>query len=535
MMQNQPHAPLPPIPPKQQTPWWANEKTVVRLLALFGLIITVLGAGYLVSLVADYDFLTPIVRIVLATILACVFLASSMLLWTRHAPPIISNGLFLTSAITFVLVLFSILFIYQWWPLWIGRVLLMVFTIGYFGLTRWWNKPILAIALGYGFIHAAYAVNDNVSAPVFIPGAFVGICLVINCFRDPQWNTAKLNAVAITAYGSLLLDNVFSKETLLISVSAIVSAVIVLALAQLDRSEQRVIQHAASSALMIFLLTFSWIGTTKPWVFWTSFIIVAIWFALCLYQPTDIKREERLVALTFAPIPLFFCSAANNLAPIHTWAFLLAYAAVLVWLMFRERHIAPWISWLVCVLLITGSITSYALNSAGNLYAPFEYVLFAIFFVVAGAAGCILWFKTASLATQYSMLLAFQLIHFCMLSLCTVGRLAFGDLGVYLTHACVTLTMVVLAALFFSQVIKKTRKIELQYSMFYLSLAVFKLMTIDVVVTNTLTRAIIYILSGVVVLIAVTMRSNRIERTTPNTTEGSETGIDPREAATTTA
>ena len=58
-------------------PWWTNENIIIRIWGSFGAIITFIGVAFLVAWGIKNGWLTPTVRVVLATLLGIALLATS--------------------------------------------------------------------------------------------------------------------------------------------------------------------------------------------------------------------------------------------------------------------------------------------------------------------------------------------------------------------------------------------------------------------------------------------------------------------------
>src|SRR5699024_7670339 len=61
-----PAPPAPAEPAEPSEPWWSNEKTVLKVTAVIGAIITISGVGLLVALAIQSGLLGPLGRVILA-------------------------------------------------------------------------------------------------------------------------------------------------------------------------------------------------------------------------------------------------------------------------------------------------------------------------------------------------------------------------------------------------------------------------------------------------------------------------------------
>ena len=66
----------------QSEPWWTNENIIIRLWASFGALITFIGVAFLVAWGIKNGWLTPTIRVVLATLLGIALLVTTPVL--RH-------------------------------------------------------------------------------------------------------------------------------------------------------------------------------------------------------------------------------------------------------------------------------------------------------------------------------------------------------------------------------------------------------------------------------------------------------------------
>ena len=84
----------------QSEPWWTNENIIIRLWASFGALITFIGVAFLVAWGIKNGWLTPTIRVVLATLLGIALLVTTPVLRRRQLHSAAVGSVYVTSLLT---------------------------------------------------------------------------------------------------------------------------------------------------------------------------------------------------------------------------------------------------------------------------------------------------------------------------------------------------------------------------------------------------------------------------------------------------
>lgn len=465
--------------PQQQSPWWANEKTIIRILAIFGILITIAGVGYLVSLVSKFIVFTPLLRIIGATILGSLFLSSAILLAKRQVPIIISGGLLITSGSIYSLVLYSLLYIYSWWPLWLGAVCFAVLVTSHFALARFWHQSITLLMLaavfgGFSITFSNYAAHELYFP---FPPVCVGILLLASSFRKPDFDNAK----AFGAAGVLILLHLDINLPFeyFYELCGFITSICIAIFSLWDTTTKRSLFHCYSTTLIIALQVILWLPFQQSWVYISSFVFSIFWLALSYFAPSPLRSETKIISLSFAAFPLLvlYVVEANFR---NLWIFYIAFLLVLTWLMRNSRNLAPWGCWLFTSTLASFTFVPYALTQQATILQPFDNFIFAWFFFASLLILYFLWLKSTIISSDHTkVLLAFS-IYYCTLSVAIIGKYAGGNAGWYVSHILASSIWLVIGIAFFLAWPKLQRKTQVEFAILYLGAALSKLIILDV-------------------------------------------------------
>lgn len=148
-----PSAPAAPQPAR--SPWWTNEKQIVRIIATFGGLITAAGIAFFVAVAIQMGLLGPVGRVVLAFALAAVLAGASRWAYRRKAFPAGVTALMATSLATASLTALSMWALLDWIPAGVAIALILVFTCGGFFGARWAQSSATAawsVVIGGGLM-----------------------------------------------------------------------------------------------------------------------------------------------------------------------------------------------------------------------------------------------------------------------------------------------------------------------------------------------------------------------------------------------
>lgn len=198
--------PAPPAPPTPAEPWWSNEKTVLKVTAVIGAIITISGVGLLVALAIQSGLLGPLGRVILAYGLAAALAVTAAVVHRKNpenAGVAAAGG---ASVITAHITTTVLVHMLEWWPHWLGTiVVLAVMGLGYLAARMWRSVALHGTVLAVSFITASLTAiprledTADVTAAVLIPSvaaawAWLGM---------PKRPAISIIAVIVFLFGSI--------------------------------------------------------------------------------------------------------------------------------------------------------------------------------------------------------------------------------------------------------------------------------------------------------------------------------------------
>lgn len=135
---------LPETPREPREPWWRNEKAIIKIIAVFGGLITAAGIAFFVAVAIQSGLIGPIGRVVLAYLLAAVLAVAAVRAHRRQAPPAGVTALIATSLAAAHLTTMSMSFLLDWIPVAATLVIMLPFAaIGLYG-ARWTKSSATA-------------------------------------------------------------------------------------------------------------------------------------------------------------------------------------------------------------------------------------------------------------------------------------------------------------------------------------------------------------------------------------------------------
>ena len=137
-----PEAPSEPREPRE--PWWRNEKAIIRIIAIFGGLITAAGIAFFVAVAIQSGLIGPAGRVVLAYLLAAVLAVAAVRAHRRQAPPAGVTALIATSLAAAHLTTMSMSYLLDWIPVAATLVIMLPFAaVGLYG-ARWTKSSATA-------------------------------------------------------------------------------------------------------------------------------------------------------------------------------------------------------------------------------------------------------------------------------------------------------------------------------------------------------------------------------------------------------
>ena len=135
---------LPEAPREPREPWWRNEKAIIRIIAIFGGLITAAGIAFFVAVAIQSGLIGPAGRVVLAYLLAAVLAVAAVRAHRRQAPPAGVTALIATSLAAAHLTTMSMSYLLDWIPVAATLVIMLPFAaVGLYG-ARWTKSSATA-------------------------------------------------------------------------------------------------------------------------------------------------------------------------------------------------------------------------------------------------------------------------------------------------------------------------------------------------------------------------------------------------------
>ena len=131
----------------QSEPWWTNENIIIRLWASFGALITFIGVAFLVAWGIKNGWLTPTIRVVLATLLGIALLVTTPVLRRRQLHSAAVGSVYVTSLLTLGATAISVGYIFDMCPPVVASAVLGVIVAAYGLGNRWLAQEGVAITV----------------------------------------------------------------------------------------------------------------------------------------------------------------------------------------------------------------------------------------------------------------------------------------------------------------------------------------------------------------------------------------------------
>lgn len=208
--------PIPDQPQEPSIPWWRNEKQIIRIIAIFGGLITAAGVAFLVAVAIQSGLIGPIGRVVLAYLLAAGLGVAAVRAHRRQAPAAGVTALIATSLAAAHLTTMSMSFLLDWMPTATTLILMLPFaTIGLYG-ARWtrssvtaiWALVINTVLMGWTLIGFDFA-RQTITAP--LAQLVLPLMTIIATFlfwkRGFRKDVVVYLALATTIIGAITITN----------------------------------------------------------------------------------------------------------------------------------------------------------------------------------------------------------------------------------------------------------------------------------------------------------------------------------------
>lgn len=241
-------APAQPIPPRQSR----SEGWIGKVLAVAGVVVTLVGVVSLLVLAAQAGILRPEVRVAAGAVLAAVLVGAAVWLDRRPGGRVGAVALASTGVAAAYLDVIAVTAVYEWIPAAVGLASAAVVGAGGLMLARRWDSEQLALLVLVPLIGLAPVITDGVT--LLLIGFMLALSaasLAVQFGRDWFWlHVARTAAVTIPIFVALLSAAIGDRQDLRLALVCALAAVLALAGGVvLSRSARRPGATAVLSAL----------------------------------------------------------------------------------------------------------------------------------------------------------------------------------------------------------------------------------------------------------------------------------------------
>lgn len=210
-----PFAGRPPelITPRRQArehPWWEDEKIVLRVTAGVGAFITVSGIILLVAFAIQSGLLGPLGRMILAYALATILAVTAVVVHRKDPDNAGVTAAGSAAVITAHVTTATLVQGLEWWPNWLGTlVLLGVMGLGFLAARAWNSVAFLMVGFVVTYLAAFVTVwprSDDADPYAVLPALLIPSLVVAWVWRDrPKRSMVSKNAAGFYLVGSILV------------------------------------------------------------------------------------------------------------------------------------------------------------------------------------------------------------------------------------------------------------------------------------------------------------------------------------------
>ncbi len=214
---------LPPTPMQlaaREHPWWEDEKIVLRITAAVGALITISGVILLLAFAIQSGLLGPLGRVILAYGLAVALAVVAVVVHRKNPGNAGVTAAGSAATITAHITTSVLVNILEWWPNWLGTlVVLAVMGIAYAG-ARWWNSVafhMIAFVISYFTVCTTVWPKSSDDFDV-IAAILIAPVAAAWAWRDrPQRPMVSLTAAALYLIGSVTVLNAADPDWLAVA------------------------------------------------------------------------------------------------------------------------------------------------------------------------------------------------------------------------------------------------------------------------------------------------------------------------------
>ena len=490
------YAPTPGSKVEPYKPWWTDEKTLVRVLGVFGGVVTFAGIAFLIGLGIERGLLGPTSRMVMAIAFGVILVGTAHYLQGRKIHTAAVGAAYFPGLFTLGVSVWAAQNLMEWTTSPVSAGLFLALGLGAAALTYWWRRLplIIGTAIAMAGIHLeSFALEgDWKFFPYVLPAlvlAIIGVAL--RSRKAILW--AASTAIFIQLFSLFeqweypLIHGLFGLITLLIFI----------AICEFEWDEPRIALEFAIAGN-----AFALVINNDTTVIGLMAVVMALWVWL--------SAQERIAAWVLLALSLVVLYIVTDPTAQPMVAFLsMAVGSLVVWI-FAQRKFPEslWFLWLAVIVVMTFATLPATLGFHASPYAAWSGYLYGV--------GALLVIVTMFL--QRASLLTFP-DHM---------RWTFAGVGLYLTVIVITAFAATttwaispnldLLGLFIGQAIVSIAWITLaawlmlrQHSSIGTGTAIaiagtIKLVFIDMASMDGLPRVLAFLISGIVLIVVATRR-----------------------------
>lgn len=524
-------------PRKPKKPPVPTETKVIRVIAVVGSLITVAGVGLAVTLAIQAGLLGPLGRVLLSVLLAVALLVAGLWLdryrhsaGDRDTAGMVAGvtALVVTSWLVSATILYALVQELEWWPAWLGALVLMAVWLVFVAISVVRRLPAVAVSLGLSILPVATVFYDFREPVTWLVTLLPLTLLAVTRGRKHPEVRLVTAAVAVLLQAWLVNDMVnvvfFTPPAVDITIALLgmVSALAFAAMTLRFPKENENANPLTGIVAPLILLALAAPPANDTWAIWLL-VPAAIGLAAIGYLHRNPLGMIGVCATAVAFVLVWLLTpplGAGALvdATIVTAVFFAAAVLAILWLEHRrETSVWPWAFWLGAALVVTMHLSRNVLGKSPvwliDHVALIQALLIAVFLGVAVAhrralGGFPVWAR---------VVFAVAGLHLSMVTIVTaatwLGNLLGGNPGMwlgYLTgHALVSILWMVLAAWILLAAKGMSDRASLGAGVVLAVAGVVKLIFFDLGTLEGLPRAMAFLVSGVALLTIAALRTRR--------------------------
>ncbi|WP_169332146.1 DUF2339 domain-containing protein [Corynebacterium lubricantis] len=512
-----------------------TEQIIVRVIAVLGTIITVIGVGLGITLAIQNGLLGPLGRVILAVLLSVALFIGGLIVERRTSATAGSTALYATSFFVAVVTIIGLANWLAWWTPDQASVVHLVLFIGFAVFARMRRNSMLAVAMGIGAIfYLGYFLFANGSLTM-VSLATPSILLLTSLPQNrrvilPGAQHVRMAASALAVVNSLYVIGTRGLDTILWVVAIVVYALLAVFIEA--RSPQPRTQLLQLTLIPLALLLIG-AGFSTGWVGWLIPLTTAAGYVII--QRVDTSNplhknlwEQSVAWLCFGALSLlalYVTFADEHVNPEIRHFLVIALFAAGFFAVTWELRSRPsyrnivWPAWAGVAIFLTNDLLPVLTGSAVRELTSPEILFQALGFALILVVAFLHRESLQGIPSGILMVLGIVALYLYMVVMVTVSTFLFelaGDqapLGFVVGHAIVSVSWILLAAwvLLSKRFLKNNR--SLTVGLVLAIAAALKLVFFDLSSIDGIARAVAFTLSGILLITIATIRVRLSART----------------------